>query len=879
MPTYTQSWSPVTDGLLTFTNISVNEVNVGSVEAFVATASQPTIASGTEHGIQWNGFSTLTYGAESSQTLTFNYDVTSASGTELISSINSQYVIDTLFGTNAHLVATANVYNLNGDLIGSQYYSSDGVYPPASTFIQAQQAVHVTVTISQFIDAGDTDSAISASVFRQTFGMTNADQLCSIGDYVWLDLDGNGLQTAPSADPGLPTLTVQLMDATGTDVLLTTVTDDNGFYLFDNLQAGTYTIRFVTVDGFVFSPQDVGGDEAIDSDADVVTGITGPITLEAGDHVTNVDVGLVPDGSGAGSTASLGDYVWVDTNGNGIQDGTEAGLVGVTVNLMDSTGTTVLDTKVTDGSGQYAFTNLAAGTYSVQFVGPNGYVFTSANQTGDAADSDADTGTGLTGPITLTAGEVNGTVDAGVRLATGQIGNYVWVDSNGNGVQDGTETGLSGVTVNLMDSTGTTILGTQITNGTGGYLFTGLLAGTYRVEFENPTNYAFTGIDAGGNDLTDSDANTTTGLTSVITLTAGQSNLTVDAGLVFCPPANASIGNYVWYDCDNDGKQDAGESGIGGVTVQLMNAAGTGVLATTVTNSSGFYQFTGLNAGTYQVLFGTKAGYQLTAANLGTDDTIDSDANTSTRLSGAVTLTAGQNNTTVDAGMTYSCAPTTGSIGNFVWYDCDGDGKQDYGESGISGVTVKLMSADGNTVLATTTTSYNGSYQFTGLNAGTYQVYFGTKSGYALTSANQGTDDFRDSDADTSTRLSGPINLSAGENEVSIDAGMVQYCPASIGNFVWYDCDGDGKQDYGENGLSGVTVQLMDAAGTSVLATTTTSSSGYYQFSNLNAGTYQVYFGTKSGYVLTSANQGTDDFKDSDANTSTRLSGPIYLRV
>ena len=63
-------------------------------------------------------------------------------------------------------------------------------------------------------------------------------------------------------------------------------------------------------------------------------------------------------------------------------------------------------------------------------------MFTSANQTGDAADSDADTGTGLTGPITLTAGEVNGTVDAGVRLSTAQLGNYVWVDSNGNGTQD-----------------------------------------------------------------------------------------------------------------------------------------------------------------------------------------------------------------------------------------------------------------------------------------------------------------------------------------------------------------------------------------------------------------------------------------------------------
>ena len=129
MPTYTQSWSPVTDGILTFTNISVAEVTAGNVDSFVLTSSAPVAASGPDQGIQWNGFSTLTYGAESTQTLTFNYDVTSGSGTDLISSINSQYVIDLLFGTNAHLVATANVYDNLGNLIGSQYYSSDGVYP------------------------------------------------------------------------------------------------------------------------------------------------------------------------------------------------------------------------------------------------------------------------------------------------------------------------------------------------------------------------------------------------------------------------------------------------------------------------------------------------------------------------------------------------------------------------------------------------------------------------------------------------------------------------------------------------------------------------------------------------------------------------------
>ena len=352
------------------------------------------------------------------------------------------------------------------------------------------------------------------------------------------------------------------------------------------------------------------------------------------------------------------------------------------------------------------------------------------------------------------------------------------------------------------------------------------------------------------------------------------------------PPVTGSIGNFVWYDCNANGKQDSGEGGLGGVTVQLMNSAGTSVLATTTTSSSGYYQFSNLNAGTYQVLFGTKSGYALTSANQGTDDFKDSDADTSTRLSGPIALSAGENEVSIDAGMVEYCPPppVTGSIGNFVWYDCNANGKQDSGEGGLGGVTVQLMNSAGTSVLATTTTSSSGYYQFSNLNAGTYQVLFGTKSGYALTSANQGTDDFKDSDADTSTRLSGPIALSAGENEVSIDAGMVEYCPpppppatGSIGNIVWCDADKDGKQDSGETGISGITVKLMNSAGTSVLSTTTTNSSGAYLFSNLAAGNYQVYFGTKSGYQLSAANQGTDDTKDSDASTSTGLSGVIAL--
>ncbi|MGE4046591.1 MAG: SdrD B-like domain-containing protein, partial [Acetobacteraceae bacterium] len=428
--------------------------------------------------------------------------------------------------------------------------------------------------------------------------------------------------------------------------------------------------------------------------------------------------------------------------------------------------------------------------------------------------------------------------------------------------------------VKLMNADATTVLATTTTNSYGYYQFTGLSAGTYQVWFGTKSGYDLTAANQGWDDSIDSDANTATRLSGPVTIGYGQTNNTIDAGMVqVCP---ATIGNFVWFDCDRDGKQDYGESGISGVTVKLLNANATSVLATTTTNASGYYQFTGLSAGTYQVWFGTKSGFELTAANQGLYDSIDSDADVTTRLSGPVTVGYGQTNNTIDAGMVQVCPAT---IGNFVWFDCDRDGKQDYGESGISGVTVKLLNANATSVLATTTTNAYGYYQFGGLSAGTYQVQFVAKSGYQLTLANQGSDDGIDSDANASTGLSGPITVASGQINNTVDAGLVLYCPptGSIGNYVWCDTDKDGKQDSNESGIGGVTVKLMAADGCTVLATTTTNASGYYQFTGLSAGTYQVWFGARSGYQLTAANQGSDDGIDSDANTATRLSGAINL--
>ncbi|MCB0597952.1 MAG: DUF11 domain-containing protein, partial [Phaeodactylibacter sp.] len=110
------------------------------------------------------------------------------------------------------------------------------------------------------------------------------------------------------------------------------------------------------------------------------------------------------------------------------------------------------------------------------------------------------------------------------------------------------------------------------------------------------------------------------------------------------------------------------------------------------------------------------------------------------------------------------------SLGDFVWDDQDFDGVQDVGEPGIGGVTVNLLDGSGN-FLQTTTTAPDGSYSFTDLVPGDYIVEFVTPGGYDATTPNVGNDAL---DSDAVGGQTGVINLSAGENDDTNDAGFYQ---------------------------------------------------------------------------------------------------------
>jgi len=345
---------------------------------------------------------------------------------------------------------------------------------------------------------------------------------------------------------------------------------------------------------------------------------------------------------------SIGDLVWIDQNGNGIQNNGEPGMQGVTVRLYDCDNE-LKATTTTDANGNYTFSNLQKGSYYVKFTAPSGYVFTTKDAGDNDLDSDADPETGRTTCTYLSKGENDMSWDAGLVGEKSSIGNFVWEDTNENGIQDESEPGKSGITVQLYDCNGE-LLSTSSTDNSGKYIFENLESGSYKVKFTLPENYVFTGQNEGEDDNKDSDAHTSTGYTPCTWLAMGENDMSWDAGIMFLAPAlKASVGDKVWNDANKNGQQDGGETGVQGVVVDLYNCQG-GFVATTTTNASGIYGFSELTAGNYKVRFHLPEGYVFTLRNEGNDAT-DSDANPANGYTLCEQLESGENDLTWDAGI------------------------------------------------------------------------------------------------------------------------------------------------------------------------------------------------------------------------------------
>src|ERR1700712_432427 len=339
----------------------------------------------------------------------------------------------------------------------------------------------------------------------------------------------------------------------------------------------------------------------------VATANIASFTLAGGQNRTDVDFGYR-------GTASVGDRVWLRSNGKGTPDAGEAGINGVTVQLLDPANN-VLATATTSGDGNYTFSNLAAGNYSVRVTPPAGFA--------ETYDLDG-IATANVASFSLAAGQNRTDVDFGYR-GTASVGDRVWLDSNGNGVQDAGEAGINGVTVELLDGSNN-VVGTATTSGDGNYTFSNLGAGTYTVRVSN--------LPAGVSETYDLDG-VASANQATFSLAAGQNRTDVDFGYRY----TGSVGDRIWLDANGNGAQDAGEAGINGVTVELLDAANN-VIATTTTSGDGNSSFGDLAGGTFPVRVAA-------ALPAGLMETYDLDGVASTNQA-TFTLGAGQSRTDAD---------------------------------------------------------------------------------------------------------------------------------------------------------------------------------------------------------------------------------------
>ncbi|WP_161787060.1 SdrD B-like domain-containing protein [Leisingera daeponensis] len=217
-------------------------------------------------------------------------------------------------------------------------------------------------------------------------------------------------------------VTVALQNLDGTPVLdkngdpLTTQTDEDGNYRFDNIPVGDYQIVGVAPDGTEFSLQDVGDNDDIDSDVDE-NGVSGTVEVRHGE-TEDVDIGICEKDDEPGSLS--GKY-FLDENRNFIDDdGDDNGIAGIEVTLLDADGNSLGRTTTTGEDGNYSFGDLEPGTYGVQFYDPNdaNILVPADNGDDDSIDSDAvDLGDGFRqiDGISVTAGEDTPDNDAGVK--------------------------------------------------------------------------------------------------------------------------------------------------------------------------------------------------------------------------------------------------------------------------------------------------------------------------------------------------------------------------------------------------------------------------------------------------------------------------------
>ncbi len=611
----------------------------------------------------------------------------------------------------------------------------------------------------------------------------------SLSGFVGIDCEHN------ADPPPIPDVVIKLLDASG-EVIRTTKTDADGNYSFDRLPAGVYTVVEEQPAGYFQGDTEVGSLGGAVNRLDEIT----QITLISDMHGIHYDFcELLP--------VSIAGKVHVNTMGD-CDDPANPPLPGVTIELLDATGS-VISTTHTDAKGEYSFDNLPPATYGVREIQPQGY-FDGKTDQGSAGGNVTNN---LVTEIELISG-VHAVHYDFCEIPPAELCGFVYVDMNNNGQKEAGESGIAGVTVELLDPNGQPTGVTAVTDATGAYCFVGLRPGTYGVSESQPGGY-YDGLDTPG-DAGGAAHNPGDSITGALLKPAMHAE-NYNFGELLPVSIAGKVHVNTMGDCD-----DPANPPLPGVTIELLSSAGS-VISTTLTDANGEYRFLNLAPGTYGVHEVQPAGYFDGKTNQGS-----AGGNVTNNLVTDIFLPSGLHGVHYDF-----CEIPPAQLCGFVYADLNNNGLMETGEHRIAGVTLELLDANGQPTGVTTLTDATGEYCFVGLRPGTYGVHEFQPNGYF---------DGLDTPGDAGGTAQNPGDAITGALlQPAVHAENYNFGelpPVSIAGKVHVNTTGD-CADPANPPLPGVTVHLLDGQG-NVIATTHTDAQGLYIFDNLRPGTYGV---------------------------------------